>query len=107
MDSSTYNDTNLLDMVRKGIEVPDSCKARALKLCQERRKVFKGFTPQEAALALGSKWTAKKIRKLLRRDHIPGTKLGGNWYVEPGWVNQTKAKIEAQIELEKEDPHEF
>lgn len=106
MDSSTYSDANLKDMVAKGLTIPPSCMARARRLgllvspvgqraqrlATKRNAVLANCTPQEAARALGKPWTAKRIRKHLRRGRIPGEKLGGHWYVDSDWM-------EAQLTL--------
>lgn len=86
MDTSTYSDENLLDMDRKGIKVPESCRGRILRLRQERNQIHQGLTPKEAAHKLGPNWSAKKVRKLLRRSKIPGIKIQGRWYVRRDWL---------------------
>lgn len=106
MDFSEYNDQSLREMVEQGLTVPPSCVARAKRLgllvsnlsqraaalSQVRENTLQGSTPQEAARALGPPWTAKRIRKHLRRGLIPGKKISGHWYVNQEWM-ETKLEF--------------
>lgn len=89
-------------MVRKGVVIPKSCRARVLKFRNERAQVFNNPTPQEAALRLKPKWPSKKIRKLLRRGTIPGQKVCGRWYVDLEWVEQEAERLKDEQEDESD-----